>query len=200
MSELYGLFGIPALIALTISAALSVRWMAARYRLEDEARSEYEDRCLTKKKTVRGVDEAAFVTLYTAAHEPRWALYTGGALIGAVVMTPVAAIGLTSLWPMFVATTNGGPWYEVGYYPWMFYMFFGFCAVWAFCAYVAARIHHVRAPEPYQAALARARGEPLDDVVLKRKRPAWAVKARPSWAPDLPKKSDKASSDTDETK
>ena len=59
---------------------------------------------------------------------------------------------------MLVSMLDGGPWYDVGYWPWMFYIFFGMCGVWAFTAAVVARIHHARAPEPFQAALARAVG------------------------------------------
>ena len=84
-----------------------------------------------------------------------------------------------ALWPVIVMGLDGGPWYDAGYYPWMFYMFFGFCLVWALCGAVMARIHHARAPESFNAALARARGEPFDDIVIPRKRPKWAVKAVP---------------------
>ncbi|MFT6461098.1 MAG: hypothetical protein ACJA0Y_000594, partial [Maricaulis maris] len=42
---------------------------------------------------------------------------------------------------------------------------------------VVARIHHARTPENFNPALARARGEPLDEVAIPRKRPKWAVDA-----------------------
>ena len=175
---------IVALLIFTIAAALLSRWVAARINLTADARTEYGERLMTKPGTIKGVEEPVFVKLYVAAHEPRWALYIPLALLSAVLATPLAAIALTAFWPIFTSMLDGGPWYDVGYYPWMFYMFFGFCGLWALCAAIVARIHHARAPEAFQPALARARGEPLDDVVIKRGRPKWAVKARPDPKPD----------------
>ena len=172
-------FTLAALIALVAAAAFLVRWVAARRRLMEDARIEYAERCESKPATVKGVDAAAFERLYVQAYEPRWALYAAGALVLAMAVTPAAALGLVALWPVIVMGLDGGPWYDAGYYPWMFYMFFGFCLVWALCGAVMARIHHARAPESFNAALARARGEPFDDIVIPRKRPKWAVKAVP---------------------
>jgi hypothetical protein len=177
---MYGPFAPAAIIAVVASLLFFMRWALARRQLTTDAKLEFEERSLDKQATIDGVSKQTFVTLYVSAHEPRWALYAAAALISAIVMTPLAAIGLVQLWPLIVMTLDGGPWYDVGYYPWMFYMFFGMCAVWAFCAAVCARVLHARAPEPYQAALARARGEPLDNVKLPRKRPEWAKKAHPS--------------------
>ncbi len=171
------------LLIFTVCASMLSRWLAARIALTGEARTEYGERLLTKPGTIKGVEEAVFVKLYVAAHEPRWALYIPIALLAATLSTPVLAIALTAFWPVFTSMLDGGPWYDVGYYPWMFYMFFGFCGLWALCAAVVARIHHARAPEAFQPALARARGEPLDDVVIVRPRPKWAVKARPNPTP-----------------
>jgi hypothetical protein len=182
---MYGPFAPAAIIALIASFVFLVRWALARRQLSADAGLEFEERSIDKQATIKGVSKPAFVKLYVSAHEPRWALYAAAALVSAILMTPVAAIGLVQLWPLIVMTLDGGPWYDVGYYPWMFYMFFGMCAVWAICAAVCARILHARAPEPYQAALARARGEPLENVKIPHKRPEWAKKARPSWAPNL---------------
>ena len=163
-----------ALLIFTVSASLLSRWVAARINLAADARAEYAERVLSKPGTIKGVEEAVFVKLYVGAHEPRWALYMPIALLTALV----------AFWPVFTSMLDGGPWYDVGYYPWMFYMFFGFCGLWALCAAIVARIHHARAPEAFQPALARARGEPLDDVVIKRGRPKWAVRARPNPTPE----------------
>ncbi len=166
-----------AAAALIAAAAFFLSWLAARRSLMEDARSEYAERCESKPATVRGVDERTFERLYVSAHEPRGALYIALALVVAVVITPPAGIGLIALWPFIVMLLDGGPWYDVGYYPWMFYMFFGLCGCWALAGAVVARIHHARTPETFHPALARARGEPLDDVVIPRKRPKWAVKA-----------------------
>ena len=180
-------FALAALIGLIAAAAFAIRWAAARRRLMEDARIEYQERCETKPKTVKGVDEATFERIYVAAYEPRWALYIAGALLMAIAITPLAALGLVAFWPIIVMGLDGGPWYDEGYYPWMFYMFFGFCGIWALCGFVMARIHHARRPEPFNPALARARGEPLDDVVIPRARPKWAVKARPNPAAETGK-------------
>ncbi|MHA6287873.1 hypothetical protein [Maricaulis sp. CAU 1757] len=177
-----GSFLVALIVTVLIAAAFALRWWLARRRLRADARAEYEERCQSKPGTVRGVDRAAFETLYIGAYEPRWALYVAFALLAAIAVTPVAAIILVLLWPLLILPLDGGPWYEPGYYPWMFYMFFGFCAIWAVTGAIVARIHHARSPEPFNPALARARGEPLDNVVIPRKRPEWAKKARPEWA------------------
>lgn len=187
---------IVALLIFTIAAALLSRWLAARINLRSDARTEYGERLLTKPGTIKGVEEVVFVKLYIAAHEPRWALYIPLALLSAALSTPLLAIGLVAFWPVFTSMLDGGPWYAVGYYPWMFYMFFGFCGLWALCAAIVARIHHARAPEGFQAALARARGEPLDNVVIKRGRPKWAIKARPNLKPE-PKTEPKREAETE---
>jgi hypothetical protein len=194
---MYGPFAPAAVIALIAATVFLVRWLLARRQLTNDAKHEFEDRSVDKQATIKGVSEQVFVKLYVAAHEPRWALYAAAALVSAIVMTPIAAIGLVHLWPLIVMTLDGGPWYDVGYYPWMFYMFFGMCAVWAVCAAVCARILHARAPEPYQAALARARGEPLENVKIPHKRPEWAKKARPNWAPKIKADSDDRPSEGD---
>lgn len=171
---MYGPFGYAAIVALVVSAALLLRWLASRRFLIGEARIEYEERRLTKPRTVKNVSEDAFERLFVAAHERRWALYTAAALIAAVIVSPPAFILLTALWPILVMALEEGPWYDAGHYPWMFYMFFGLCGVWAGCGFLAARLFHARAPEPFNAALARARGEPLEDTPLPQKRPDWA--------------------------
>jgi len=173
-----------AIVGLIAAAAFFIRWFAARRLLMEDARIEYRERCESKPGTVRGVDSDTFERIYVSAHEPRWALYAAGTLLLAIAITPAAGIGLMAFWPIVVMGLDGGPWYDVGYYPWMFYMFFGMCGFWAACAFVMARIHHARSPETFIPALARARGEPLDDVVIPRKRPKWAVQARPDPASD----------------
>lgn len=185
------LAGIAGLIA---AAAFFLRWIASHRRLMEDARAEYRERCESKPATVKGVDAATFERLYVAAYEPRWALYIAFTLILAIAVTPLAGFGLMALWPILVLGLEAGPWYDVGYYPWMFYMFFGMCGVWAFCGFVVARIHHARSPEPFVPALARARGEPLDDVVIPRKRPKWAVRAVPD--PKNPGRSADTASET----
>ena len=172
-------FALAGLVALVAAAAFLVRWIAARRRLMEDARIEYAERCESKPATVKGVDAATFERIYVQACEPRWALCAAGALILAIAITPLAALGLVALWPVIVLGLENGPWYDEGYYPWMFYMFFGFCLIWALCGAVMARIHHARSPEAFVPALARARGEPFDDIVIPRKRPKWAVKALP---------------------
>ena len=161
-----------------------MRYRIALLPLGAEAKEEWGERSRTRTRTVKGVERETFLRIYVSGHEPRWALYACGTLIAALLATPVIGVGLMWLWPIIVLGLDGGPWYDVGYYPWMFYMFFGLCGCWALAGAFVARIHHARTPESFHPALARARGEPLDDVVIPRKRPKWAVKARPDPAPD----------------
>lgn len=176
---MYSTYVYAAVSAIIASLVLFGFWFHRHRQLSMEAREEWEERSATRTKTVKGVDREHFLRIYVSGHEPRWALYAGGTLLVALLTTPVIGVGLMSLWPVIVLGLDGGPWYDVGYYPWMFYMFFGMCFSWAGVAFVMARLHHARRPEPFNAALMRARGEPLDEVVIPRKRPAWAKKVRP---------------------
>jgi len=183
---MFTLYGPIVVICAVLSAILLLRWYFGRRPLPDEAVAEFAERSVERAKSVAGVDEATFVKLFVAGHEPRWALYMALAFGLIVLLTPGFAVVWATIWVSVIQQLDTGPWYEIGYYPWMFFMFFGFCGFWALCGAVVARLFHARSPEPYLAALARARGEPLEDRVIKPSRPKWARKARPSWAPKLP--------------
>ncbi|MEC9249902.1 MAG: hypothetical protein VX501_04585 [Pseudomonadota bacterium] len=176
---MYATYVYAAVSVLAASIILFGYWFHRRRELGADAVDEWEERSRSRTKTVKGVDRETFLNIYVSGHEPRWALYACGTLLIALLTTPVIGVALMMLWPIIVLGLDGGPWYDVGYYPWMFYMFFGMCFSWAGVAFLMARLHHARRPEPFNAALARARGEPLDEVVIPRKRPAWAKKVRP---------------------
>ena len=184
------------------SVLFLVRWAVARHQLTREAAEEFETRKASRPVSVKGVEAETFKSVYVAAHEPRWALYASAALAAALALTYPAVLVLTNLWSWGYAAlgleaSGDQPWFDVGYYPWMFYMFFGLVAVWALTGAVAARLHHRRAPEAFNAALARARGEPLDDVVIPRQRPKWSPLR--GQRPAAPKPSTPVASDQDAT-
>lgn len=170
-------FVIAALVALLAVIGLLVRWMLAVRSLSADARAEYAGRQADRPHTIEGVDAPSFVGVYVDAYAPRWTLYASLALLGAIAITPPALLGLVAFWTWITALLGASDLFAPGYYPWMFYMFFGLVGAWAFCGFLAARFHHRRAPEAFQAALMRARGESLDDVVIKRQRPKWARRA-----------------------
>ena len=169
------------LIAAIAVIALMARWLWARHILPQHAREDYAVRAEDRPRSIEGVSEDDYVRLYLAAHEPRWALYTACALTTAGLLTPIALMALNAGWVWRRDLTDAEPLFDVGYYPWMFYMFFGIIGVWALVSGIAARLHHLRRPEEFQAALRRARGEPLDDVDLPD-RPSWARRVVPDIA------------------
>lgn len=171
-------FLIAALLAVLAAAGLLIRWFVSTANLRHDARGEYAGRLEDRAHTVEGVSEAEFVRLYVDGFAPRWTVYAAGALIAAILVTPFAVFGLLAFWAWITDLVDASDVFAPGYYPWMFFMFFGLVGAWAFCGFVAARFHHQRAPENFNPALMRARGEPLDDVVLKRARPKWARRAR----------------------
>ncbi|WP_300551921.1 hypothetical protein [Maricaulis sp.] len=179
-----------AAILSAVALALLARWFFGRRQIASEAREDWEARQERSLATIKGVDQATFERIFISAHEPRWSLYAAGTLIGVILISPLAGVFLMWAWPAFTSMLDGGPWYDVGYYPWMFYMFFGMVALWAGVGFVASRLFYARRPEPFRAALARARGESLDDVELPRKRPAWAKRARPDPKPSNEKSSE----------
>jgi hypothetical protein len=179
-----------AAILSAVALALLVRWFFGRRQIAMEAREDWEARQERSPATIKGVDQSTFERIFISAHEPRWSLYAAGTLIGVILISPLAGVFLMWAWPAFTSMLDGGPWYDVGYYPWMFYMFFGMVALWAGVGFVASRLFYARRPEHFRAALARARGEPLDDVELPRKRPAWAKRARPDPKPSNEKASE----------
>jgi hypothetical protein len=166
------------LIAVLAILALMGRWLWARHILPQHAREDYAVRRADRPRSIEGVEEEEFVALYTAAHEPRWALYTAAALTICALLTPIALLALNAGWVWRRDLTDADVLFDVGHLPWMFFMFFGIIGVWALVTGVAARLHHLRRPEGFQAALRRARGEPLDDVDLPD-RPNWARRAVP---------------------
>ncbi|WP_421784592.1 hypothetical protein [Hyphobacterium sp.] len=170
-------FVIAAVVAVLAVIALLLRWIIAVRSLSADARAEYVGRQADRAHTISGVDAATFVRIYVDAYAPRWTLYASLALLGAIVITPPALLGLVAFWNWLTAVLAASDLFAPGYYPWMFYIFFGLVGAWALCGFLAARFHHQRAPEAFQAALMRARGEPLDDVVIKRQRPKWARRA-----------------------
>jgi len=168
-----------ALLVLLTVLAMLARWVLARRALARDAADEYGDRLTRKPETVKNVDEAAFTRIYVDAHAPRWALYAAGGLIAAIAASPIALIAVPALYDA-IWRLNGAPdWGGRGGYVFMFTLFFGIVLVWAAAAGVFARLHHRRTPEPFQFALARARGEPIPEEASWRRRPKWARRARP---------------------
>lgn len=170
-------FAVAGILAAATAVLFLVRWFVAVAGLRRDARFEYSARKGDRPQTITGVDEDLFVKIYVDGHAPRWTLYAAATLISAILITPFALYGLFAFWDWIIVVLDAGEWFAPGYYPWMFYLFFGLIGAWALCGYVAARFHHRRAPEAFQAALMRARGEPLDDVVIRRGRPKWARRA-----------------------
>ena len=169
-AALAGLFGV---------IVLAARWALARRALAAEAREEYADREARKPATIEGVDQAHFIRIYVDSFTPRWSAYAALALLAVVAISPVALLVVPMLYD-FIWRLNGAPdWAGRGGYVFMFSLFFGICLIWAVTAGLFARLHHLRAPEPFQFALARARGEPIPDEADWRRRPKWARRARP---------------------
>ncbi len=132
---------------------------------------------IDRAHTIEGIDEKAFVRIYRDGYAPRWTIYAALTLLAAILITAPAVMGLLGFWNWITALAGASDVFAPGYYPWMFYMFFGLVGAWALCGFVAARFHHQRAPESFNAALMRARGEPLDEVEIRRARPKWARRA-----------------------
>tara|TARA_R110002072_G_scaffold66640_6_gene164121 strand:- start:988 stop:1539 length:552 start_codon:yes stop_codon:yes gene_type:complete len=163
--------------ALLAALGLVLRWALARWALSGDARSEYETRTAAGASSVAGIDATEFRRIYVSAHEPRWALYAAAALLGAIVMTWPALQVLLVIWDTIRTVAGASDVFAPGYYPWMFFMFFGLVGAWAFCGWLAARIFHARAPEEFHAAILRAQGQAIEDVEIKRPRPKWARRA-----------------------
>lgn len=169
-AALAGLFGV---------IAFAARWALARRALAVDAREEYADRQARKPATIDGLDQATFVRIYVDSFTPRWSAYAALGLLAVVLISPAALVVVPMLYE-FIWRLNGAPdWAGRGGYVFMFSLFFGICLIWAATAGVFARLHHMRAPEPFQFALARARGEPIPEDGSWRRRPKWARRARP---------------------
>lgn len=172
-------FLIALAIAFIAAGLLVLRWALARAALLKDAREEYDARTVNRPATVAGVERGDFVRIYVRAAEPRWALYAAGALIGAVLLTFPGLFVLNTVWEGVRAVTGASDVFAPGYYPWMFFMAFGLVLTWAVSGMVAASLYYRRAPESFEPAMMRARGQPIEDVEIKRRRPKWARRARP---------------------
>jgi|TARA_R110002073_G_scaffold66016_2_gene164895 hypothetical protein len=163
---------------LLAAAGLVLRWAFARWLLVRDAHEEYDERAAFGAVSVEGIEKAEFCRIYVSAHEPRWALYAALALLTAIVVTWPALQALLYIWDQIRFASGASDVFAPGYYPWMFFMFFGLVGAWAFCGWLAARVFHARAPEEFHAAILRAQGQPIDDVEIKRRRPKWARRAQ----------------------
>ena len=171
--SLYILGGV---FVLFILASLS-RWAIAVRGLTQEATEEYQTRCTEKPASVRSVSQEEFVHLFVTSFQPRWTLYAAAAAAAAIVVSPAALLAVPALYDV-IWRANGAPdWGGRTGYVFMFSLFFGVVFIWAALAAFIARLHHLRAPEPFNHALARARGEPIEDTGW-RPRPKWARKIK----------------------
>ncbi|EAP89701.1 hypothetical protein OA2633_10554 [Oceanicaulis sp. HTCC2633] len=179
------LFILGGVFVLFILACL-VRWWVSVRGLTEEAHAEYQTRKAEKPGTIKGVSEAEFIRLYVSCFQPRWTLYAAASAGAAILISPVALLAVPALYDV-IWRMNGAPeWGGRTGYVFMFALFFGVVFIWAAFAAVIARLHHLRAPEPFNHALARARGEPIEDT-------GW--RPRPKWARKI--KIDSAQADTD---
>ncbi len=169
------LYILPAL-ALVFAVVCLVLWALFVRCLTTEARFEYTARRATRPVTVDGIEEDVFVRLYVSCFQPRWMLYTAGALLAVIVISPAAFVATPLLYDMIWRVLGAPEWGGRTGYVFMFSLFFGIVFIWAFIAALFARFHHLRAPEPFNHALARARGQPIEDT-------GW--RARPKWARNI---------------
>lgn len=167
-----------AVFAVFILACLGYGLLRLR-ALNADAREEYADRVSTKRATVRGVSEDEFVRLYVKSFAPRWAFYLAAGCAIAIALSPVALVLIPAGYEQIWLASGAADWAGRGGYVFMFTVFFGVVAFGALPAFLLARLHHTRAPEPFTHALARARGEPIPDDTGWRRRPKWARRARP---------------------
>lgn len=173
------IFLIALSIALIAAGLLVLRWALARAALLKDAKEEYDARSVDRPGTVAGVERDDFIRIYVSANEPRWALYAAGALLGAVILTFPGLLLLNTIWEGVRAATGASDVFAPGYYPWMFFMAFGLVGTWAVSGMIASSLYYRRAPEGFEAAMMRARGTPIEDVEVRRRRPKWARRARP---------------------
>ncbi|WP_429912765.1 hypothetical protein [Glycocaulis sp.] len=167
-----------AVFAVFILACLGYGLLRLR-ALRADAAEEYADRTATKPATVRGVSEADFIRLYVRSFAPRWAFYLAAGCVIAIALSPVALILIPAAYDQLWLASGAQDWAGRGGYVFMFTVFFGVVAFGALPAFVLARLHHTRAPEPFTHALARARGEPIPEDTGWRRRPKWARRVRP---------------------
>lgn len=167
-----------ALVAF-FSVATLVWWAVKVRALRQEARDEYISRTASKPATIRTVSESDFIALYVTSFQPRWALYGSGGSAAVLAVSPLALMAVPAIYEVFWRAAGAPDWGSSTGYVYMFVLFFGLVLIWALVAAFFARLHHVRSPEPFNHALARARGEPLPEETRWRRRPKWARRARP---------------------
>lgn len=181
---LYISFYICAAIVLVFVLACLGGWSVSVRSLKQDARAEYEERTSDRPSTIAGVNEAEFVAIYVRSFQPRWALYASGGAISVLVAGPVALIVISNIYTALWRAGGSVAWDGPSGYVFMFVLFFGVSLVAAVVAAGFARQFHRNAPEPFNHALARARGEPLPEETTWRRRPKWARRVRPDPTPD----------------
>ena len=160
-----------------------VRWVWASHSLKTDAEDEFAARGRDRPGTIDGVSKSDFVSLYVKAFQPRSAIYIFGAITSILLVSPFALTGVSLIYEQ-IWRARGAQEVEgaIGYV-YMFSLAFGMALVAAIIVAAFAQVFHKRAPEPFNHALARARGEPLPDREYRR-RPKWARHIKPKPASD----------------
>lgn len=180
----YFSFYVCAAIVLVFSLACLAGWAWAVRGLKRDAQVDYAERETDRPKTIDGVGAAEFVSIYVRSYQPRWALYAAGGATSVLVAAPVALLVISQVYTALWRMGGSVPWAGPTGYVFMFVLFFGTALAASVVAAGFARQFHRNAPEPFNHALARARGEPLPEETTWRRRPKWARRARPDPHPD----------------
>lgn len=166
-------------VVAVFALACIIWWAIAVRMLRADAQAEYASRLAEKPATIEGLSEAEFVSLYVTSFQPRWALYGSCGAAAVLLISPPALLVVPALYDIGWEAAGAPDWAGRTGYVFMFVLFFSLVLIWALVAASFARRHHVRTPEPFHHALARARGEPLPEETSWRRRPKWARKVRP---------------------
>lgn len=88
--------------------------------------------------------------IYRRVYGPRGPAYVAAAMVGILLLTPLAMIGFEAALNWMYNLSGQSRVIEPGFLVWQFFLFFGMIAVWVTIGYVASRRYHQTAPGSLQ--------------------------------------------------
>ena len=153
----YGDLALPLIFGpvILVAFAFTMRAIIGVISVRREAQDDYEYR-LAHKMMPEAVDRETFLRTYARVNGPRVSLHAAPALWGALIATPLIAIGLEFLLEQLWQATGRNRVFEPGYLVWQFFIFFSLMGAWAAIGWVAARRYHGNAPGRFEDELKAA--------------------------------------------
>ena len=134
-----------AALALIFGLRAALGWV----RVRKDARDDYVYK-QGNNMMPGALTQSDYEKIYCRVYGPRGPIYVAAAMVGILVLTPLAMIAFEFLLNWIYNLSGQNRVIEPGYLVWQFFLFFGMIAVWVTIGYVASRRYHQTTPGSLQ--------------------------------------------------